>query len=83
MAQVTLEITVGKGEKQATHKYTFDGDDVPLLLLEASQEGKAAMMREAIQDFLEMPPEIAKQLTMRHVKQIGAAIKEAIDSPNA
>lgn len=82
MAQVTLEIDVGKGEKKQTHKYTFDGDDVPLLLLEAQQEGKASLMREALTDFLELPDAVARQLTIRHIKQIGAAIKEATEIPN-
>lgn len=82
MARVTLEIEVGKGEGKQTHTYSFDGDDVPLLLLEASQEGKAALMREALTDFLELPEGVARQLTIRHIKQIGAAIKEASESPN-
>lgn len=83
MAKVDLEIKVGKGAKQTTHNYSFDGDDVPLLLLEAQQEGKAALMREAITDFLELPEPVARQLTIGHIKQIGAAIKEATESPNA
>lgn len=83
MARVTLDIEVGKGESKQTHSYSFDGDDVPLLLLEASQEGKAALMREALTDFLELPEAVAKQLTIRHIKQIGNAIREATDAPNA
>jgi hypothetical protein len=82
MARVTLEIEVGKGDGKTTHSYSFDGDDVPLLLLEASQEGKAALMREALTDFLELPEAVARQLTIRHIKQIGQAIKEASESPN-
>lgn len=82
MASVTLKIEVGKGEKKTAHEYTFDGDDVPLILLEATQEGKAGLMREALTDFLELPADVARQLTIRHVKQIGAAIKEATESPN-
>lgn len=82
MAKVTLEITTGKGEKQQHHAFSFEGDDIPLLLLEASQEGKAALMREALAEFLELSETVAKQLTIGHIKQIGAAIKEAVDSPN-
>jgi hypothetical protein len=83
MATVDLEIKVGKGAKATTHNYKFDGDDVPLLLLEAQQEGKASLMREALTDFLELPEAVARQLTIGHIKQIGAAIKEATESPNA
>lgn len=83
MASVTLKIEVGRGAKAQAHEYTFDGDDVPLILLEATQEGKAGLMREALTDFLELPDDVARQLTIRHVKQIGAAIKEATESPNA
>lgn len=82
MAKVTLDITTGKGEKKQTHSYAFDGDDVPLLLLEAQQEGKASLMREALTDFLDLPEAVARQLTIGHIKQIGAAIKEATEVPN-
>lgn len=82
MAKVDLSITVGKGEKEKTYTYSFEGDDVPLILLEASQEGKAKLMREAVTDFLELPEDVARQLTIKNVKQIGAAIKEATESPN-
>jgi hypothetical protein len=51
-------------------------------LLEAQQEGKASLMREALTDFLELPEAVARQLTIGHIKQIGAAIKEATESPN-
>jgi hypothetical protein len=81
--QITVDITVGKGEKAVTHQYQVDSDDMPLALLEALQTGEAKLMRQGITDFLELPDEEAKHLTVRHVKQIGEALKAAQDGPNA
>ena len=82
MATITLDITIGKGANATTHAHTIDSDDVPLLLIEAAQDGKMGLLRESIADFLDLSPEVSKHLTMRHVKQIGKAIEEASKSPN-
>ena len=82
MATITFDITVGKGERATTSSHTFDGDDIPLILVEASQTGDAKMLREAIAEFLDLPDNVSRQLTLRNIKQIGAAIKEASDAPN-
>ncbi len=55
---------------------------MPLILVEAAQSNDAAMLREAIASFLDMPDAVSRQLTLRNVKQISAAIKEAADDPN-
>lgn len=78
---INLEISVGKGDKAKTHTCSADGDDMPLVLLEALQKGDAKLMREGIADFLDLPDDIATHLTVRHVKQIGDALKAAGDVP--
>lgn len=77
MMVVSVEILV-KGEP---HTYQADGDDMPLTLLEALQEGKAGLMREGIALFLGLSADVAAQLTVRHVKQLGAALKAAGEIP--
>lgn len=82
MATIDLTITTGKGEKSESHTYTIDPLDVPLALVEASEDGKFGMLRQAIADFLDLPDNISRQLTVRHVKQISEAISEASKIPN-
>lgn len=80
--QLSIEITTGKGDKAITTTHKVDSDDMPLILLEALQEGRAREMREGITDFLDLTPEQARALTVRDVKTIGAALKEASEVPN-
>ena len=82
MATITLEITLGKGEKAVTTAHVFDPDDMPLTFFEAAEENKISLMRGGITDLLELTPEQSRGLTIRHVKQITAAIKEASKLPN-
>jgi len=56
---------------------------MPLILLEALQEGNAKDMREGIAEFLDLTTEQSRALTVRDVKTIGAALKEASEVPNA
>lgn len=65
-----------------THAYTVDSDDVPLIMIESMEENDFGAMRAAIADFLELPEEHAKQLTIGNLKQIGQAMKDAQNIPN-
>ena len=80
--QLTIDITIGKGEKAATTKHTVDSDDMPLILLEAMEAGRIKDMREGIADLLELSEEQSRQLTTGHLKQIAKAIKAAAELPN-
>ena len=83
MPLFTVEIIVGKGEKAKTYSYTADSLDMPLALVEAAQDGKMAILRESITEFMDIPEEVSKHLTVRHVNQISAAVAEASKLPNA
>lgn len=96
MATINLDITfkysrdkkdeeTGKPVKvteQASRSFTIDSDDIPLILVEGMEEGKFGLMREGIADFLGLTPEESRQLTVRHMKVIGKAVKEAQTIPN-
>lgn len=80
--QVNIDITIGKGDKAKTTQYSVDSDDLPLILLEAFQEGRAKEMREGVAEFLGLAAEEARALTLRHIKAISEALVEASKSPN-
>lgn len=82
MATITIDITLGKGEKSVTTQHSFDPDDMPLAFFEAAEEGKMSAMRTHIADLVGLTPEQSAGLTVRHLKQITAAIKEASKIPN-
>lgn len=76
-------------------KYTKDGarvvetrvfdvglDDMPLILCEALEQEGIGDMRAGITEFLELTEEESRQLRLRHIKQISAAIKAAQEIPN-
>lgn len=65
-----------------TVAYTVDSDDVPLIMVESMEENDFKAMRQSIADFLELPDEHAKQLTIGNLKQIGQAMKDAQEVPN-
>lgn len=82
MATITLDITLGKGEHAVTSSHAFDPDDMPLTFFEAAEQEKVGLMRAGITEVLGLTPEQSAGLTIRHVKQITAAIKEASKAPN-
>ena len=82
MALITLDITIGRGEKAVTTRHVFDPDDMPLIFMESAEEGKIGPMRESIAELLDLTEQQSRQLTLRHLKQISTAIKEASASPN-
>ena len=76
-------------------KYTKDGqkvsetrvfdvalDDLPLILCEALEGEGIGKMREGIAEYLELTDEESRQLRLRHIKQISAAIGAAREIPN-
>lgn len=79
----TIEITVGKGDKAKTHTATADTNDMPLILMEAATSSGAADARAALAEFLDLPDEFAKRLTIRHLNEVGEAIQKVAASPNA
>lgn len=83
MPMFTVEITVGKGDKAKKHTATADSNDMPLILMEAASSTGAADARQALADFLDLPDDIAKRLTIRHLNEVAAAIQEVAASPNA
>ena len=86
MAVIDLEITFkyknGKEPAERLRSFHIDSDDIPLILVEGMDDGKFGMMREGIADFLELTEEESRQLTVRHLKQIGKAMKAAQEIPN-
>jgi hypothetical protein len=83
MAVFTLDITVGRGDKAQTHTVTADTDDMPLILMEIGTQESAADIRAALTEFLDVPDEIAKRLTIRHLNSVAEAIGNATKIPNA
>jgi hypothetical protein len=79
----TIEITVGKGEKAKKFTATADTQDMPLILMEAATASGAADAREALAEFLDLPADFAKRLTIRHLNEVATAIQEVAASPNA
>ena len=79
----TIEITVGKGEKARTHTATADTNDMPLILMEAATKDGASEARKALAEFLDLPDDIAKHLTIRHLNEVGEAVQKVAASPNA
>lgn len=77
-----LEITYKNGAESTTKTYSVDSDDMPLILLESLDEGKIGLMRTGIAEFLGLSEAESRQLTVRHIKQIGAAMKAAQEVPN-
>lgn len=75
-----LEITYKDG---AAKTYSVDSDDLPLILLESLDEGKVSLMRAGLAEFLGLSDAESRQLTVRHIKQIGQAMKAAQELPNA
>ena len=73
-----LDITYKDGAKT----YEVDTDDLPLILLESLDEGKVSLMRAGIAEFLGLSEAESRQLTVRHIKEIGKAMKAAQDIPN-
>lgn len=69
--------------EETTRSFAIDSDDIPLILVEGMDDGKFGLMREGIADFLGLTQEESKQLTVRHLKAIGKAMKEAQTVPNA
>lgn len=86
MARMTLDIAfkyVKDGARvEETRTFTIDSDDMPLILAESMDSSDFGMMREAITEFLGLTEAESRQLTVRHLKQIGAAMKEAQKIPN-
>ena len=86
MAVINLDITFkyknGGPPEEHSRSFAIDSDDIPLILVEGMEEGKFGMMREGIADFLGLTAEESRQLTIRHMKAIGAAMKEAQTIPN-
>ena len=96
MATISLDITfkytreekdkeTGKPAKVTEERlraFTIDSDDIPLILVEGMEEGKFGLMREGIADFLGLTQEESRQLTVRHMKAIGKAMKDAQTIPN-
>lgn len=82
MPLFTIEITVGKGDKAKTYAATADTEDMPLILMEATTRTGAADARAALAEFLDLPEEAAKRLTIRHLNQVGDAIQKVAASPN-
>lgn len=80
--QLSIDITIGKGEKAKITTHTVDSDDMPLILLEAMEEGKVGLIRAGITDLLSLSEEESRQLTTGHLKQIARAIKAAAELPN-
>ncbi len=71
-----------KAVEEVSRTFTIDSDDIPLILVEGMEEGKFGLMREGIADFLGLTPEESRQVTVRHMKAIGKAMKEAQTIPN-
>jgi hypothetical protein len=82
MAIITIDITLGKGEKAVTTQHAFDPDDMPLAFFEAAEDGKMGSMRTHIADLIGLTPEQSEGLTVRHLKQITTAIRDAAKIPN-
>lgn len=78
-----LDITYKNGAEAQSKTYHVDSDDLPLILLESLDEGKIGLMRAGIAEFLGLSEAESRQLTVRHIKQIGAAMKAAQELPNA
>lgn len=79
---IKLEIDLKHGAETQTKAYTVDPDDLPLILLESLEDGKIGPMRTGIAQFLGLSEEESRQLTIRHIKLIAAAMKVAQDDPN-
>ena len=75
-----LEIDFKNGAEPK--QYNVDSDDLPLILLESLEDGKVGLMRVGIAEFLGLSETESRQLTVRHIKQIGAAMKAAQELPN-
>ena len=82
MATITLDITIGKRDKAVTTRHIFDPDDMPLIFMEAAEANRVGDMRESIADLLDLTADQSRQLTIRHLKQVADAIKEASAVPN-
>lgn len=80
--EITFKDRLEDGSR-TTHSKTYhvDSDDIPLIFLEATSSGSVGPLREALSEFLDLTDAESRQLTVRHIKQIGAAMKEAQDDP--
>src|SRR5689334_20408122 len=84
MVTITIQFDKRENGTKTTYDRSFkiDPEDVPLLLLEGFQEGKAAYMREAIIELLDLTEAESRQLRTRHLRQLSEAIAEAVKVPN-
>lgn len=82
MAEFTITIEIGRGDKAQTYTATADTEDMPLILMEAGEREAAGAMREALADYLDLPENFATRLTVRHLKQIATQIAAAVKIPN-
>ena len=84
MAVLTITVEVGGG---GPRPIAIDPEGLTLGFLEdlerAQETGKWRDMIPAIQGMLGLERAEARAITLRQWKQIGAALKEAADSPNA
>lgn len=85
-AMITIEIdfkhTQGKETVVETRTFPLDIDDLPLTLCEALEQEGIGQLRVGITEYLGLTEEESKQLRLKHVKQIAAAIREASTVPN-
>lgn len=82
MAEFTITITIGRGAKARTHTATVDSQDMPLILMEAGERETAREMREALAEYLELPDDFARRLTVRHLQEVSEQIASVTKIPN-
>ena len=82
MAEFTITIAIGRGEKARTHTATVDSQDMPLILMEAGEHETARDVREALADYLELPKDFARGLTIRHLQEVSEQIAAVSKIPN-
>jgi hypothetical protein len=87
---VTIEITIGRGDKQRTLTRPIDPDELPLGFiedLEATTDGKWSAVIPLLMSLLDLSREEAREITMKQFKEISGAVQVAITEattvPNA
>lgn len=80
--EIDFKYTKDGARVSETRTFAVDLDDMPLILCEAMEQEGIGEMRAGIAEFLDLTEEESRQLRLRHIKQISAAIGEAQKLPN-